>query len=114
MYLIPNSYFASPVLAFAFSFGEGDAAGDWLAAGLGLTTGAGTVGDAVVVAGVAAAGVFELFSGSVAQPAAKAIESVATRASAQRLIKFTFEVVIGFSSFRKIVKRDDDCSRANL
>lgn len=105
-------------MAFAFSFGEGDAAGDWLAAGLALTTGAvvvGTVGDAVVVvAGVAAAGVFELFSGSVAQPAAKAIESVARRVSAPRLIKFTFEVVIGFSSFRKIVKRDDDCSGANL
>jgi hypothetical protein len=94
-------YFPPPV----FAFGEGDAAGDGLTAGLGLITGAVPVvpagEDDVDGEGLAVVGVFELFSGSVAQPAANVIESVATSSSAMRLIRFTFGLVIIFSSFEQ-------------
>jgi hypothetical protein len=94
-------YFPPPV----FAFGEGDAAGDGLTAGLGLITGAVPVvpagEDDVDGEGLAVVGVFELFSGSVAQPATNAIESVATSSSAMRLIRFTFGLVIIFSSFEQ-------------
>jgi len=80
-------------------FGEGETAGEGLAAGLAVFTGAvvvGTAGEADVDgAGLAVVGVFELFS-SVAQPAANPIESVATISSAVRLIKLMFGVVISF------------------
>ena len=82
------------------ALGEGDAAAAGLAAGLGFTAGVVVVGAAGVATvagvGVAAGGVV---SGSVAQPAANAIESIIRPSSARRLNKFTFGVVIGFSSF---------------
>lgn len=113
--LLPN-YFFSPALALAL--GEGDAAAAGLAAGLGFTAGvvvAGAAGVAAVAGvGVAAAGAVELVSGSVAQPVAKAIESIIRPSSARRLNNFTFGVVIGFPRSRKIEKRDDDCSSSNL
>jgi hypothetical protein len=98
--------------------GEGDAAAAGLATGLGFTAGvvvAGAAGVADVAGvGVAAVGVFELVSGSVAQAAAKPIESIIRPSSARRLNNFTFGVVIGFPRSRKIEKRDDDCSGSNL
>jgi hypothetical protein len=95
----PLSYFVAPDLAL----GEGDATGEGLAAGLAVFTGAVVAaGEADVDgAGLAVVGVFELFSGSVAQPAANAIESVATSSSAMRLIKFMFGVVISFTSLEQ-------------
>jgi ABC-type uncharacterized transport system permease subunit len=99
----PLSYFVAPDLALAL--GEGDAAGEGLATGLAVFTGAvvvGAVGEADVDgAGLAVVGVFALFSGSVAQPAAKAIESVATINSAARLIKFRFEDFISLTSLEQ-------------
>jgi hypothetical protein len=90
--------------------GEGDATGEGLAAGLGLFTGAPLAPDD----GLAVVGVFELFSGSVVQPAENAIESVARSSSAVRLIKLTFGVVISLlPRFSKIEKRADDYSGDN-
>jgi hypothetical protein len=82
------------------ALGEGDAAGEGLTAGLTLAAGAVPVppagegevdGDELVVLGE-----LELFSGSVAQPAANMIEDVATSSNAMRLIKFSFGVIIIF------------------
>lgn len=96
-------YFVPPVLVLAL--GEGDAAGEGLATGLAVFTGAvvvGPAGDADVDgAGLAVVGVFALFSGSVAQPAANAIERVATINSAVRLIKFRFEDFISLTSLEQ-------------
>lgn len=89
------------------AFGEGDAAaGEGVAAGLAVFAGvvvAGAAGEADV-AGAVVAGVFELFSGSVAQPAAKAIETVATRSRAARLMKLMFADFICLSSVRARLK----------
>lgn len=88
--------------------GEGDEAGEGLATGLAVFTGAvvvGAVGEADVDgAGLAVVGVVELLSGSAAQPAAKAIESVATSSSAVRLIKFRFEDFISCDLVRAKLK----------
>jgi hypothetical protein len=90
---LPPRYFVPPVLAL----GEGDAAAAGLAAGLGFTAGVVVAGGAGVatVAGVGVA-VAGAFSGSVAQAAANAIESIIRPSSARRLNKFMFGVVIGF------------------
>jgi hypothetical protein len=101
----------------AFATGEGDAAALGVAAGLALVAGAvagvvallgaegvdevdGGVAAGAVVAGVEVVvlGEFELFSGSLAQAAANAIVAVASSASAMRLIRFTFGLVISFFS----------------
>ncbi len=100
------------------ALGEGDAAGEGLADGLGLVPGALSVaplGDLDVAGeGLAVAGVFELLSGSVAQPAANIIEDIATRRRAVRLIMFMFGVLIGFwPRFSKIKKHADSCPEAN-
>lgn len=87
------------------ALGEGDAAGEGVAAGLTVFAGvvvAGTAGEADV-AGAVVAGVLELVS-SVAQPAAKAIETVATRSRAARLMKLMFANFIGLSSVRARLK----------
>lgn len=107
-----SAYFVPGALAF----GETDALGEGLAAGLGLLTGAVSVAPLVDVevvgVGVGVAGVFELLS--VAQPAAKMIENVVTSSSAVRLKMLMFVVVIIFlPRSSKIVKRDDDCPNAN-
>src|SRR3981081_1798409 len=96
-------YFVPPDFAFA-TLGEGDAAAgdaEGLAAGLAVLAGvvvAGTAGEAVVVAGA-----FELFSVS-AQPAAKAIETVARRSRAVRLMKLMCADFICLSSVRARLK----------
>jgi len=100
----PLSYFVAPDLAFGEAdLAGGDATGEGLAAGLAVFTGAVVAaGDADVDgAGLAVVGVFALFSGSVAQPAAKAIERVATINSAVRLIKFRFEDFISLTSLEQ-------------
>jgi hypothetical protein len=89
---------------FVFGFGEGEAAVDGLAAGLGLVTGAVPValagegavagddvaplGDDVVVGGV------ELFSGSAAQPTANAIARTIGSRRLMRVIRFIFGLLI--------------------
>ncbi len=101
----PSRAYCFAVLVAGLTLGEGDAAGEGLATGLAVFTGAvvvGAVGEADVDgAGLAVVGVVELFSGSVAQPAAKAIESVATSSSAVRLIKFRFEDFISLTSLEQ-------------
>ena len=96
-------YLAPGVLAL----GEDDAAGEGLAAGLGLFAGALAVapgeGDVDAV-GLAAFGVFELLTGSVAQPAANAIEAIARRRSVVRLIMLMFGVLISFCLVRARLK----------
>jgi hypothetical protein len=97
--------------------GEDDAAGEGLAAGLGLFAGAFAVplgeGDADAV-GLAAFVVFESLTGSVAQPAANAMETIVRSRSAVRLITLMFVVLISYlPRSSKIEKRDDDCSAAN-
>lgn len=102
--LRPLSYFVAPVLAFGEAdLAGGDATGEGLAAGLAVFTGAVVAaGEADVDgAGLAVVGVFALFSGSVAQPAAKAIERVATINSAVRLIQFRFEDFISLTSLEQ-------------
>ena len=83
--------------------GEGDAAGDGLATGLGLVAGGAAVspaGEAVVVgAGVVVAGVFELVSDS--QPTTNAIARMVGKKSAVRPISFIFGLLIIFSSFEQ-------------
>jgi hypothetical protein len=78
------------------ALGDDDAAGDGLATGLGLFAGAFTVapgeGDAD------AFGVFESLTGSVAQPAANAMEAIVKSRSAVRLIMLVFGVLICFAS----------------
>src|SRR5882672_12293001 len=98
-----SAYFVPGALAL----GEADAAGEGLAAGLGLLTGALSVVLVDVAGeGLAVAGVFELLS--VAQPAANMIENVVTNRSAVRLMMLMFGVVIIFlPRSSKIVKRDD-------
>ena len=88
-------YFVPGVLLLA----EGDAAGEGLAAGLDVLTGA--LGEGAAAAGLAAAGVFASLAGSEEQPAANAIETIVRRRSAVRLIMFVFEVLITFSSFEQ-------------
>src|SRR5437867_10266331 len=95
-----SAYFVPGALAF----GEADALGEGLAAGLGLLTGAlSLLVDVEVVGEGLAAGVFELLS--VAQPAANMIESVVTSSSAVRLMMLMFGVVIiFFASFEQDCK----------
>lgn len=90
--------------------------GEGLAAGLGLVAGALPVtvpgevdadGD-----GLAMAGEFELLAGS--QPAANMIENTVRSASAARLIRLAFAVVITFfPRSSKIEKLDDNCPVTN-
>ncbi len=69
------------------------------------------VDDGAVVDGVdVVLGEFELFSGSLVQAAANAIEAVARSASAIRLTTFTFGLLIGFPRPAKIEKQDDNCA----
>jgi len=88
------SYFVLAVLAL----GEGDATGEGLAAWLALFTGALSVARLGEVdadgEGLATAGEFELLPGS--QPTANMIENVVRSASAVRLIRLMFAVVIVF------------------
>jgi hypothetical protein len=103
--------------AGGLAFGEGDAAGEGLEAGLELPAGAlsvvpvgegDTAGDGLVVwVGVGVS------LGSVAHPAANMIENVARSRSAVRLIKLMLEFFIIFPHSNKIEKRDDDCAVAN-
>jgi hypothetical protein len=102
---------------FVFGFGEGEAAVDGLAAGLGLVTGAVPValagegavagddvaplGDDVVVGGV------ELFSGSAAQPTANAIARTIGRRRLMRVIRFIFGLLIVLPRSSKIEKQAD-------
>lgn len=96
--------------------GEGDAVGEGLAAGLELLAGALSVAlageDDTDGDGLAVCVVFELFSGSVAQPAANIIENVAKSRSAMRLIKLMLGFFIIFPHSNKIEKRDHDCAVA--
>jgi hypothetical protein len=81
------------------ALGEGDAAGEGLATGLGATGALSVValGDAT---GLAVVGEFELFAGS--QPTANIIESIVRSKRAVRLIVFMFGVFIGFlASFQQ-------------
>jgi hypothetical protein len=88
--------------------GEGDAAGAGLTAGLGFVFGAVSVsptGDADVDgAGLAVPGAAELFTGSVAQPAANDSEEIVRSRSAVRLIIPIFGVVMGFFLVRARLK----------
>lgn len=103
------SYFAPGGLVLT----EGDAAGEGLATGLGVLTGAVTLGEGDAADGLTV-GVVESLTVSLAQPAANAIETIVRRRSALRLILFMFEVLITFlPRSSKIEKRDDDCSNAN-
>jgi hypothetical protein len=94
-------YFGLRVLAL----GEGDVTGEGLAAGLESFTGAVPVGPAgeeeVEGEGRAAFGVFGLFSGSVAQPAANTIENMVRSRSAVRLIRLMLGFFISFPSFQQ-------------
>ena len=94
---VPRAYLGLLPLAL----GEGDAAGDGLATGLGATGALSVValGDATGD-GLAVAGEFELFAGS--QPTANIIESIVRSKRAVRLIVFMFGVFIGFlASFQQ-------------
>ena len=76
--------------------GVADAAGEGLPAGLGLLTGGGMDDE-----GLAVVGEVELFTGSVAQPAANMIDDDNVRSSnAMRLILVVFGILI-FSSFEQ-------------
>ena len=81
------------------ALGEDDAAGEGLAAGLGLFVVVVTValgeGDVDAV-GLAAFGVFASLTGSVAQPAANAMEAIVRSRIAVRLIMLMFGVLISF------------------
>ena len=83
--------------------GEGDAAGDGLAVGLGLVAaGAAVSGEADVddVDGdVVLLGEFVLVVGSVAQPTAKAMARMVGSKSVVRPTSFIVGLLIGFSSF---------------
>jgi hypothetical protein len=82
----------------ALALGEGDPTGEGLAAGLGVVAGALPVPVAGEVdadgEGLATTGEFELLAGS--QPAANMIENTVRNASAARLIRLMFAVVITF------------------
>jgi hypothetical protein len=104
-------YFVLPGL----TFGEGDAAGDAVAAGLGLFAGAVSVALLGVVAvtgeGVAVVGVFELLAGS--QAVAKPSEMIVRSSRATRFTVFMLGVFIGiWPRFSKIEKHADDCPEA--
>ncbi|MGI9069553.1 MAG: hypothetical protein ACR2HX_24505 [Pyrinomonadaceae bacterium] len=93
-------YFTPGVLAL----GEDDAAGDRLAAGLGLFAGALVVGlgeGELAAEGFAVFGEVELSPGSVAQPAANMIEHIVSSRSAVRLMMFMFGAFINFASFEQ-------------
>ena len=113
----PFEYYSRPVQADygALGFVAGEAAGEGLAAELGVVVvaagvvllGEGAVAGAVVVAGEFE---FELVVGSSAQPTAKAIARTAGSNNTVRLISFVFELLIVLPRSRKIEKRDDDGS----
>ncbi len=86
------AYLAPGVLAL----GVDDAAGEGLATGLGLFAGAFTV--ALGEGDVDAFGAFESLTGSVAQPAANAMEAIVKSRSAVRLIMLMFGALISFAS----------------
>jgi hypothetical protein len=77
----------------ALPLGEGDAAAEGLAAGLGLVAGA-VAPLEEAGEGLAVFGEFELLAGS--QPAANRIEEIVRSRSAVRLIRFIFVVLIKF------------------
>lgn len=70
--------------------------GEGLAVGLGLFTGVLTVAGDVDGEGLVLFGEVELFTGSVAQPAANTIARIVTNRSAARLIMLMFGVLIFF------------------
>ena len=76
--------------------GEDDAAGEGLAAGLGLFTGALTGAGGMDGEGLAVVGEVELFTGSVVQLAANTIDDSVRSSSAMRLILVAFGVLIFF------------------
>ena len=78
--------------------GEDEAAGEGLAAGLGLFVGELTVAGGMDGEGLAV--VVELFTGSVAQPAANTIDDNVRSSSAMRLNLVVFGLLI-FSSFKQ-------------
>ena len=81
------------------ALGEGEAAGEGLAAGPELFVGALSValaGEGDVDGELAVVGEFELLTGSVAQPAANTIANVVRSRSAERLITLMFGVPISF------------------
>jgi hypothetical protein len=80
------------------ALGEDDAAGEGLAIAGAFTVALGE-GDEDPV-GLAAFRVFESLTGSVAQPAANAIDDIVRSSSAMRLILVVFGVLI-FSSFEQ-------------
>ena len=96
--------------------GEDDAAGEGLAAGLGVAvvfTVAPGEGDVDAV-GLAAFGVFESLTASVAQPAANAIAATVRSRSMVRLIMLMFGVLISFCLVpTRFEKQEDDCPAAN-
>ncbi|MEP6568735.1 MAG: hypothetical protein ABJC10_03090 [Acidobacteriota bacterium] len=88
-----------PYLGFAaLAVGEGDAAGEGLATGLGFVVAGAAVslaGEAVVFGG----GVFELVAGS--QPTTKAIASSDDKRSVVRPIGFILGLLISLASFEQ-------------
>ncbi len=80
------------------ALGVADAEG--LPAGLGLFTGPPTVAGGIDGEGLAVVGEVELFTGSVAQPAANAIDDIVRSIIAMRLVLVVFGVLI-FSSFEQ-------------
>ncbi len=96
-------YFPPGVLVLA----EGDDVGEGLTAGLDVITGALTValgeGDDDA-AGLAAAGVVDSLTGSVAHPTANAIDPVARSRSAVRRIMVTIDVLIDLFLVRARLK----------
>ena len=100
--------FAYFVLVGALAVGEGEAAAEGLAAGLGLVAGGAAVslagdvvGDDVAGDEVVLPGELELLAGSVAQPAAKAMARIVVSRSVLRLISFIFGLLISFASFEQ-------------
>ena len=91
-------------------FGEADAAGEGLAAGLGVLAGALMVADGD---GLGVLGEVELFTGSVAQPTAKSVATSVRSSGAMRLIPFMFGVLIFFPRSSKIEKQDHHCPTAD-
>jgi hypothetical protein len=87
--------------------GEGDAAGERLAAGLGLVA----AGAAVSPAGVLA-GEFVLVAGS--QAAANAMTRIVVSKKAARLVRFIFGLLIVLPRWNKIEKRGYDCPGLNF
>jgi hypothetical protein len=96
--------------------GEGDAAGDGLAAVPGLVAAGAAVSPAGedVVAGDddVLAGEFVLVAGS--QAAANAMTRIVVSKSVARLVSFIFGLLIVLPRWNKIEKRDDDCPDLKL